>query len=123
MCKLCGFELEDNVHFGYCAHVLIDVAAVGLPMCYVVIVWLWGTAHCRDGKVCGEQLIAETARCVELFKRRSGWFGSTELSLTTALQGKQGVEGAYALVRGGLSTSSNLLEPAHCRDGKVCRVL
>ena len=52
----------------------------------------------------------------------SGWFGSTELSLTTSLQGKQGVQGAYALVRGGSSTS-NLLEPHHCRDGKVCRVL
>ena len=34
LCKLWGFELGDNVHFGYCAH--IYVAAVGLPMCYVV---------------------------------------------------------------------------------------
>ena len=40
----------------------------------------------------------------------SGWFGSTELPLTTALQGKPGVEGADALVWGGSSTS-NLLAP------------
>ena len=31
--------------------------------------------------------------------------------LTTSLQGKQGVQGAYALVRGG-SSASNLLEPS-----------
>ena len=46
----------------------------------------------------------------------------TEPSLSTSLQGKQGVQGAYALVRGGSSTS-NLLEPHHYRDSKVCRVL
>ena len=41
----------------------------------------------------------------------SGGFGSTKLSLTTSLYGKQGVQGAYALVRGDSSTS-NLLEPS-----------
>ena len=40
LCKLWGFELGDNVHFGYCAPVLIYVVAVGLPMCYVVIVYI-----------------------------------------------------------------------------------
>ena len=40
---------------------------------------------------------------VEFFNTSSGWFGSNELPLTTALQGKQGVEGAYALVCGGSS--------------------
>ena len=39
----------------------------------------------------------------------SGWFDHTEPSLSTSLQGKQGVQGAYALVRGGSSTS-NLIE-------------
>ena len=34
----------------------------------------------------------------------SGWFDCTEPSLGTALQGKQGVQGAYARVRGGSST-------------------
>ena len=52
----------------------------------------------------------------------SGWFDCTEPSLTISLQGKKGVQGAYALVRGG-SSASNLLEPHHCRDSKVCRVL
>ena len=52
----------------------------------------------------------------------SGWFDCTEPSLSTLLQGKQGVQGAYALVRGGSSTS-NLLEPQHHRDSKVWRVL
>ena len=40
----------------------------------------------------------------------SGWFDCTEPTLSTSLQGKQGVQGAYALVRGGFSTS-NLIEP------------
>ena len=29
-----------------------------------------------------------------------GWFNCTELSLSTYLLGKQGMQGAYALVRG-----------------------
>ena len=41
---------------------------------------------------------------------RSGWFDCTEPSLSTLLQVKQGVQGAYAIVRGGSSTS-NLIEP------------
>ena len=36
---------------------------------------------------------------------RSGWFDCTEPSLTTSLEGKQGVQGAYTLVRVG-STST-----------------
>ena len=39
----------------------------------------------------------------------SGWFDHTEPSLSTSLQGKQGVQGVYALVWGGSSTS-NLIE-------------
>ena len=54
--------------------------------------------------------ITKLARCGEVCHRSSGWFDCTEPSLATALQGKQGVQGAYALVRGGSSTS-NLLEP------------
>ena len=42
----------------------------------------------------------------------SGWFNCTEPSLSTSLQGKQDVQGAYALVRGVLSTS-NLIEPTY----------
>ena len=54
-----------------------------------------------------------------VFHKISGWFDFTEPSLTTSLQGKQGVQGAFAVVRGG-SSSSNL---HHLRDSKVCRVL
>ena len=53
----------------------------------------------------------------------SAWFASTETSLTTSLPGKQGVQGARALVRGG-SSASNLLEPSRTtRASKLCRVL
>ena len=55
--------------------------------------------------------ITEIARCVEFCHMSSGWFNCTEPSLSTSLQGKQGVQGAYALVRGGSSTS-NLVEPS-----------
>ena len=54
-------------------------------------------------------IITEIARCLEFCHMSSGWFDCTEHSLSTSLQGKQGVKGAYALVRGGSS--------------KVCRVL
>ena len=70
-------------------------------------------------------IITEIARRVEFFHMSSGWFDCTEPSLTTYLQGKQGVQGACALVRvvQAHRTSSNLLEPHHRRDSKVCRVL
>ena len=56
-------------------------------------------------------IITEIAKCVEFCHMSSGWFDHTEPSLSTSLQGKQGVQGAYALVRGGSSTS-NLVEPS-----------
>ena len=56
-------------------------------------------------------IIAMISKCVEFFHMSSGWFDSTEPFLTTSLQGKQGVQGAYALVLGG-SSASNLLEPS-----------
>ena len=43
----------------------------------------------------------------------SGWFDCTEPSLCTLLQGKQGVQGAYAIVRGGSSTSNSCDKPLH----------
>ena len=63
----------------------------------------------------------------------SGWFDCTEPSLTTSLEGKQFVQGTYALVRGSSRfaefgvvqahrTSSNLLEQHNHRDYNVCRV-
>ena len=41
----------------------------------------------------------------------SGWFDRTAPPLSTSLQGKQGMQGVFALVRGG-SNTSNLLEPS-----------
>ena len=55
--------------------------------------------------------IAEITRCVEFFHKSLEWFNSTKPFLATALQRKQGVQGAYALVWGG-SSASNLLEPS-----------
>ena len=57
-----------------------------------------------------KHIIAEIATCVEFFHMSSVWFDCTEPSLTTSLQGTQGVQGAYAIVLGG-SHASNLLEP------------
>ena len=39
-------------------------------------------------------MITEITRCLEFFHKISGWFDFTEPSLTTSLQGKQGVQGA-----------------------------
>ena len=59
----------------------------------------------------------EIARCGEVCHMSSGWFACTEPSLSTALQGKQGVHGAYALVQGGSSTSNHFLtEIARCGE-------
>ena len=47
--------------------------------------------------------------CIVLSHEKSGWFDCTEPSLSTSLQGKQGVQGAHALVRGGSSTSNGTI--------------
>ena len=67
--------------------------------------------HVEPPRTFTNHIIKEMARCVEFFHMSSGWFGSTEHSLTTSLQRKLGVQGAYALVRGG-SNTSNFLEPS-----------
>ena len=67
--------------------------------------------HVEPPRTFSNHIIAEMARCVEFIHMRSGWFGSPELSLTTSLYGKQGVQGAFALGRRS-STTSNLLEPS-----------
>ena len=78
--------------------------------------------HIEPRRTFPNHIITEIAKCVEFYHMSSGWFDHTKLSLSTSLQGKQGVQGAYALVRGGSSTS-NLIESHHYRDSKVCRVL
>ena len=47
-----------------------------------------------------------SAHLVEFFHMSLGWFDCTEPSLSTSLQGKHGVQGAYGLVWGGSSTSN-----------------
>ena len=71
--------------------------------------------HIEPHRTFSNHIITEIARCVEFCHMSSGWFDCSEPSLSTSLRGKQGVQGAYALVRGGSSTSN-----LHC---KVCRVL
>ena len=62
----------------------------------------------------------EIAGRVEFIHMSSGWFDCTEPSQSTFLQGKQGLQGAYAIVRGGSSaftrTFSNhiIVEIARC---------
>ena len=67
--------------------------------------------HIEPRRTFPNHIIIEIAKCVEFCHMSSGWFDCTETSLSTSLQGKQGVQGAYALVRGGSSTS-NLVEPS-----------
>ena len=43
------------------------------------------------------------ARCVEEAHMSSGWFACSEPSLATSLPGLHGVQGAFAIVRGGSS--------------------
>ena len=61
-------------------------------------------------------ILTEIARYIDFLYTSSGWFDWTEPSLTTSLQGIEGVQGA--LVRGGSSTS-NILELHPHRDSKV----
>ena len=67
--------------------------------------------HIEPRRTFPNHIITEIERCVEFCHMSSGWFDCTEPSLSTSLQGKQGVQGAYALVRGDSSTS-NLVEPS-----------
>ena len=67
--------------------------------------------HIEPCRTYSNHIITKIARCVEFCHMSSGWFDCTEHSLSTSLQGKQGMKGAYALVRGGSSTS-NLVEPS-----------
>ena len=66
--------------------------------------------HIEPHRTYSNHIITEIARCGEVCHMSSGWVDCTEPSLGTSLQGKQGVRGANAIVRGGSSTS-NLIEP------------
>ena len=60
--------------------------------------------HIEPHRTFSNHIITEIAKCVEFCHMSSGWFDHTEPSLS-------GVQGAYALVRGGSSTS-NHVEPS-----------
>ena len=61
-------------------------------------------------------IIAEIARCVEFFHMSLGWFDCTERSLTTSLQGQQGVQGADRGVARGVLRG---LKPPLCPQGAL----
>ena len=67
--------------------------------------------HIEPRRTFRNHIITEIAKCVEFCHLSSGWFDHTEPSLSTSLQGKQGVQGACALVWG-VSSTSNLVEPS-----------
>ena len=84
--------------------------------------------HIEPHRTYSNHNIPEIARCEEVCHMSSVWFDCTEPSLSTSLQGKQGVQGAYALVRG-CSSASNLIEPTLtttsteiARCGEVCHM-
>ena len=81
--------------------------------------------HIEPHRIFSNHIITEIARCVEFCHMSSGWFDCTEPSLSTSLQGQQGMQGVVHLfgVVQAHRTSSNLLEPHHYKDSKVCRVL
>ena len=70
------------------------------------LVWF---KHIEPPQTFSNHIITELARCVEFCHMSSGWFCCTEPSLSTLLQGKQGVQGAYALVWCGSSTSNHII--------------
>ena len=72
-------------------------------------IWGW-FKHIEPHRTYTNHIITEIARCVAVYHRSSGWFDCTELSLCTLLHAKQGVQGAYAIVWVGSSTS-NIFEP------------
>ena len=81
----------------------------------------------QEHRTSSNHIMTEIAGRVEFIHMSSGWFDCTEPSLTTSLQGKQSVQGAHALVRGG-SSVSDLLEPSRTTSSqrycsKVCSVL
>ena len=50
--------------------------------------------HIKPTRTFSNHIITEIAKCVEFCHKSSGWFDFTEPSLSTSLQGKQGVQGA-----------------------------
>ena len=71
--------------------------------------------HIEPRRTLPNHIIKEIARCVEFCHMSSGWFDCTEPSLSTSLQGQQGMQGVVHLfgVVQAHRTSSNPPEPHH----------
>ena len=78
--------------------------------------------HIEPRRTFPNHIIKEIARCVEFCHMSSEWFDCTEPSLSTSLQGQQGMQGVVHLfgVVQAHRTSSNLLEPHHYRATPFC---
>ena len=50
--------------------------------------------HLEPQRTFSTYSLTKLARCIDFFHRSSGWFNWTEPSLTTALQGIEGIQGA-----------------------------
>ena len=64
--------------------------------------------HIEPPRTSSNLLEPQHSRDSKVLSQEWEWFNCTEPSLATALQGKQGVQGAYALG----SSASNLLKPS-----------
>ena len=53
--------------------------------------------HIEPHRIFSNHIITEIARCVEFCHMSSGWFDCTEPSLSTSLQGQQGMQGVVHL--------------------------
>ena len=68
-----------------------------------------GTFKCIEPpRTFSNHITADIKKCVEFFNMGSGWF---DCPLSTYLEEKEGVQGAFALVRCS-SSASNLLKPS-----------
>ena len=73
--------------------------------------------HIEPPRTFSNHIITKIARYIEFCHISSELFDCTEPSLSTSLQGKQGVQGGYELVRGGSSTSNLIItEIARCLE-------
>ena len=111
LCSICRTTNKEPQ--GYEAYSVVYVIETWWASLYIITAHL---KHTKESKVCrvlshefgvvrlyrtfSNHIITELQRCVAFFHLSSGWFDCTEPSVTTSLQGKQGVQGTYALVWG-----------------------
>ena len=79
--------------------------------------------HIEPHRTFSNYILTEIARYIDFFHTSSWWFDCTEPSLTTSLQGIEGVQGAICDEVEAHRTSSNILELHPHRNSKVYRLL